>query len=176
MHKYSLLLMLISLNCFASNWTPVETVMAQRQAQTELKMKLTDEKVAAMLEFLEATEGDEFKALQNLQQTLPKTTLELLFAVNERGVSKIEAEKMAEYLQAVPKAYHINNVAAFDENTSHIIGREWHEIDYSGEGMTWQKQKAKYAPYGITDFKSTANLQKFFPVESRLPYFRKVYD
>ena len=35
-----------------------------------------------------------------------------------------------------------------------IIGREWHEIDYSGESMTWQKQKIKYAPYGISNFKT----------------------
>ena len=39
-------------------------------------------------------------------------------------------------------------------NTSHIIGRNWWEINYSGENMTWQGQKTKYAPYGITDFKS----------------------
>jgi hypothetical protein len=55
------------------------------------------------------------------------------------------------------------------------MGRQWHEIDYSGEGMTWEKQKAFYAPYGIDHFKSLACLEEFFKVESQLPYFRKIY-
>ncbi len=101
---------------------------------------------------------------------------ELLFAIQARGLDKQEAEKIAAYLQHVPKEYHIHKVAKFDENTSHIIGREWHEIDYSGEGMTWEGQKAKYKSYGITNFKSVTNLKKFFPVESQLAYFKQVYN
>ncbi|KIJ88837.1 hypothetical protein [Rickettsia asembonensis] len=82
---------------------------------------------------------------------------------------------MAKYLQELVGFYNFQNVAAFDENTSHIIGRQWHEIDYSGESMTWQGQKAKYARYDITDFKSVDCLKKFFKVESKLPYFTKIY-
>ncbi|MEM8562481.1 MAG: hypothetical protein AAGF57_09625, partial [Pseudomonadota bacterium] len=92
------------------------------------------------------------------------------------GLRLDEAERMANYLDGVPATYAINNTAYFDENTSHIIGREWHEIDYTGEGMDWQQQKQKYAPYGITHFKSLDNLQRFFPIESTLPYFRPAYD
>jgi len=175
MPKFALVLLLLTFNCSAEDWLAVETIMLKRQTQTSLKMKLTPEKVAALQSFLQSTSTGELKALRDLQKILPKTTLELLFSVQERGVSKQEAEKMALYLQTVPTVYHIKKIDAFDENTSHIVGREWHEIDYSGEGMTWQKQKAKYAPYGITDFKTVANLKKFFPVESRLPYFVKAY-
>ncbi|MEY4463852.1 MAG: hypothetical protein RLZZ81_823 [Pseudomonadota bacterium] len=82
---------------------------------------------------------------------------------------------MAKYLQEFIKSYNFQNVAAFENNTSHIIGRQWHEIDYFGEGMTWQGQKAKYAPYGIVGFKSVDCLKKFFQVESKLPYFAKIY-
>jgi len=42
--------------------------------------------------------------------------------------------------------------------------------------MTWQSQKKKYAPYGITNFKSLDNLEKFFPIESKLPYFARIYQ
>ncbi|MCC8461964.1 MAG: hypothetical protein LN546_02045 [Rickettsia endosymbiont of Ecitomorpha arachnoides] len=106
---------------------------------------------------------------------MPKTTLELLIAINERGLDIKEADLMAKYLQGLIASYNFQNIAAFDENTSHIIGRDWHEIDYSGEGMTWQGQKAKYARYDIIDFKSVDRLKKFFTVESKLPYFTKIY-
>jgi hypothetical protein len=104
-----------------------------------------------------------------------ETPSEVLMAVSKRGLDLKEAEKMAEYLVAVVNAFRFSNAAAFDENTSHIIGREWSEIDYSGESMTWQKQQAKYRPYGIENFKSLECLKKFIPVESRLPYFKKIY-
>ena len=96
-------------------------------------------------------------------------------AVNSRGLKLTEAEKMADYLDKVVNAFHFSNISAFDENTSHIIGRDWSEIDYSGEGMTWQQQREKYRPYGVHHFKSLDCLKKFIPVEAKLPYFKKVY-
>lgn len=107
--------------------------------------------------------------------TLPKTTLELLMAVQSRMLPLSEAEKMAGYLEEIVGKFNFKNPRAFDENTSHIIGREWHEIDYAGENMTWQKQKLKYQVYNIDNFKTLENLTKFFPVESKLPYFKKIY-
>ncbi|MBN8828167.1 MAG: hypothetical protein J0H68_05620 [Sphingobacteriia bacterium] len=46
---------------------------------------------------------------------------------------------MALFLNEIVIKYDLKNIEAFDENTSHIIAKEWHEIDYSGENMTWQK-------------------------------------
>ena len=63
----------------------------------------------------------------------------------------------------------------FDENCSHVVGREWQDIDYRDEGMTWQKQQAIHQPKGIAHFKDVANLRQFFQVESRAPYFQKLY-
>jgi len=114
--------------------------------------------------------------LLTLKKIMPKTTTELLMATYNRGVSTNEAEKMAAYLIDQVKYFHFKNLSAFDNNTSHIIGREWHEIDYSGENMTWQDQKKKYAAYGITNFKLLENLKKYIPVESKLPYFNKIYQ
>lgn len=156
-------------------WTPLNKIMTSRLAQEPTKMKLTSEQVDSLIVFLKSFSARDLVQLQKLQKTLPKTTLELLFAIHARGVDKAEAEKMAAYLQLVPKQYQIHRLDTFDENTSHIIGREWHEIDYSGEGMTWEGQKEKYAAHDITNFKTLDNLKKFFPVESQLPYFKEIY-
>ncbi len=158
-----------------AQWQAVKSVITARENQTSLKMKLSKEKVKLLNNYLNALQPNELVGLQALQKTLPKTTTELLFAIATRGIDKTEAEKIAAFMQKMPTQYHIQKVSDFDENTSHIIGREWNEIDYSGEGMTRQGQKEKYKPYGITNFKTLSNLEKFFQVESRLPYFYQVY-
>lgn len=158
-----------------TDWIEFYSILCNRMSGTKNKMKLSKPQVQDFMAFLSALQTPT-PELSKLKNSLPKTTLELLRAVASRGLALNEAERMAKYLEGVPISYGINNIAYFDENTSHIIGREWHEIDYIGEGMTWQGQKQKYAPYRITDFKSLDNLERFFPVESTLPYFRQAYD
>jgi hypothetical protein len=177
-----LVTILTSFQCVANNapgmpkqWSALESILLSRESQTEAKMKLTKKQVNDLVSYLRKTNSTDLIHLQKLQPILPKTTVELLFALQARDLDKAEAEKMAAYLFNVPNEYHIQNVKAFDENTSHIIGREWQEIDYSNEGMTWQGQKAKYASFGISNFKSLENLKKFFPVESKMPYFYQAY-
>ncbi|MCL1126008.1 hypothetical protein [Shewanella surugensis] len=156
-------------------WIAFDPILCARLAQSKQKMKLTKNQVNHFVGFLWSVKTPT-PALLALTNMLPKTTLELLRSVESRGVSLSDAEKMAKYLADVPSTYSIHNIAYFDENTAHIIGRQWHEIDYGGEGMTWQQQQKEYAPYDITDFKSVANLEKFFPVESKLPYFKEAYQ
>lgn len=158
-----------------SEWSSLQHIMSTRVSQSKPKMKLTQQQSNEMMQYLQSLSADQLPHLQALQKVMPKTTLELLFGMQARGVSKTEAEKIAEVLLQFYQKSHFKNPAPFDENTSHIIGREWHEIDYSGEGMTWQGQKAKYAPYGITNFKTADNVKKFLRVESQLPYFKKIY-
>lgn len=112
---------------------------------------------------------------QQLLAVMPKASVELLRSVAERGVPREEAERMATYLLELRQSLDMENPAPLDENTSHVIGREWHEIDYRGEGMTWEKQKSIYVPKGIPDFKTEAHLRRFFEVESKAPYFVKLY-
>ncbi|HXH55368.1 MAG TPA: hypothetical protein VNK03_06485 [Gammaproteobacteria bacterium] len=153
-------------------WKSVCNILEQRVNQTSPKMKLKESEVVALEQFL-ATRT--FVNIDELQSLLPKTSIELLIAIRFRAVSSKEAESIAHYLKDIVGSCQFQNIKAFDNNTSHIIGREWHEIDYSGEGMTWKKQQAPYAPYGITNFKTLENVKKFFPVESKLPYFKKIY-
>ena len=155
-------------------WITLKPILISRVIQTKPKMKLSLTQAQSLGLFLNnlTTPTPE---LIHLQKVLPKTTVELLMAVYSRGLPLAEAEKMAAYLQTILDKFQFENVKQFDENTSHIIGREWQDIDYTGEGMTWQKQKQHYLSYGIVNFKSAKNLNKFFAVESKLPYFRKIY-
>lgn len=157
-----------------TSWSAFQPILVSRLTQTKPKMKLTVQQASSFANFL-TTLKDPTPALTKLQLVLPKTTLELLMAVHARGVFLEEAEKIAVYLQNLMEKFQFQNPGPFDENTSHIIGRDWPEIDYTGEGMTWEKQREKYRPHGITSFKTLENVRKFFPVESRLPYFKKIY-
>jgi hypothetical protein len=158
-----------------NEWSELTPLLKARVSQQRAKMKISKKRALSFNEFLESLDKEKTKQLLKLKNELPKTTLELLMAVHERGLSLKEANRMAEYLSSLVNKFSFQTPKPFDENTSHIIGREWHEIDYSGENLTWQKQKAHYLPYGIKDFKSKENLEKFFRVESKLPYFRKIY-
>ena len=149
-------------------------ILAVRVSQTRRKMKLSEEESArAALALL--TELPAMPQARQLLELMPKATIELVRSVRERGVARDGAERMAEYLVQARAALDMENPAPFDENCSHVVGREWQDIDYRDEGMTWQKQQAIYAPKGVPDFKSTGSLRQFFRVESKAPYFQKLY-
>jgi hypothetical protein len=155
-------------------WKNLCSILEERIQQSSLKMKLKEDDVSSLEQFL-SNKTFNFHHLKVLEKVLPKTTVELLIALQSRGVSFEEVEAIAQYLGKLVASFGFENVRAFDSNTSHIIGREWHEIDYSGEGMSWEKQRKKYAPHGIKNFKTVDILRKFFLVESKLPYFKKIY-
>jgi hypothetical protein len=156
-------------------WQVLCPMIAQRLTQIAQKMKLNETEVTQFEQFINATKYD-FTNIQHLQPSMPKTSLELLMAVSFRNVAPNETEAMAAYLQRLIATCDFKNLKAFDNNTSHIIGRDWPQIDYSGERMTWQNQKKHYESYGIHNFKTEKHLKLFFPVESTLPYFTKIYQ
>ena len=155
-------------------WKELSSVLESRVGQSGRKMKLTQSAATEFVQYLFDIDV-ELSNLIELQKILPKTTVELIMSTKLRGVSLEEAERMALYLRNITLIYHFKNPQAFDENTSHIIGRDWHEIDYSGEPMTWQKQKDKYTPIGVKNFKTLESLKNFIPYELNLPYSRKLY-
>ena len=159
----------------AAGFPTLADILSVRVTQTRRKMKLTDEEAArAALALI-----DELPAMphaRKLLELMPKATVELVRSVRERNVARDEAERMAEYLLEVRASLAMDNPAPFDENCSHVVGREWQDIDYRDEGMTWQKQQAIYAPKGVADFKSVTNLRQFFRIESKAPYFQKLYQ
>lgn len=155
-------------------WGNLCSVLQKRITQSHLKMKLEKSVVVKFENFL-LKSNLSLSSLKELQHIAPKTTIELLMAIAFRCVTIEDAEGIARYLNTMVLSYDFENINAFDENTSHIIGRDWHQIDYSNEGMTWKKQKEKYQCYNITNFKTLENIKKFFKVESKLPYFKKTY-
>lgn len=157
-----------------NKWDTLCKVLEKRVEQTCPKMKLKEKEAFEIEEFINKTHFN-FTHLHELQKILPKTTIELLMSVKHRGVTLSESDLMAEYLKEIVKSCKFKNIEAFDNNTSHIIGRDFYEIDYSGEPLTAYRQQEKYNKYGVTDFKTVENLKQFFPVESKLPYFQKIY-
>ncbi len=147
-------------------------VIERRVAQAKPKMKLTAEQGLAAATALVELDGDAWRALHAV---MPRSTVELARAVRERGVSSEEAEAIARYLVRVVDALAFERLATFDENHSHVTGRDWPEIDYAGEGMTWRSQRADWAPRGVLDFKRATHIHAYFVGAERLPHWQRVY-
>jgi hypothetical protein len=147
-------------------------VIAARVAQQKPKMRLTrDEALAAARALLEL-DREPFRALHAV---MPRSTVELARAVRERGVTIEQADAIARYLVAVVRALDFERLAVFDENHSHVTGRDWPDIDYSGERMTWQSQRDDWSPRGVKSFKRATYIHAYFVGAERLPHWKKVY-
>ena len=145
----------------------------RRARQRASKMKLAPaQALAAAHAVLAIGERPEMRALHAV---MPRSLVELARAVAERGVTVEEADAIARYLVRVVDALAFERLGVFDENHSHVCGREWHEIDYSGEGMTWQGQRADWAPKGVLDFKRARHIHAYFTGAERLPHWKRVY-
>ncbi len=109
-----------------------------RVKQRSPKMKLTEAQAINLAGYLLR----DFEQMPNttlLYFEMPRATLELVRAVHERGVSKQEAEKISSYLIRFIDSMDFKNLKQLDINHSHIIGREWEQIDYSGEPLDPQQ-------------------------------------
>ena len=144
----------------------------RRVAQTKPKMKLTAAQGQAAASALLELDRD---AMRALHAVMPRSTVELARAVRERGVPVDEADAIARYLVRVVDALAFERLATFDENHAHVTGRDWADIDYSGEGMTWQAQRAAWTPKGVIDFKRAAYIHAYFVGAERLPHWARVY-
>jgi hypothetical protein len=145
----------------------------RRIAQRSPKLKLSPEAgLAAAIAVLAVAELPAFRALHDV---MPRSTVELARAVAERGVPRAEAERIAEYLVGFCAALDFERLAVFDENHSHVTGREWHEIDYTGEGTTWQRQQAYWEPRGVISFERREYIHAYFVGAEPLPHWKKVY-
>jgi hypothetical protein len=148
-------------------------IIEQRVAQRAPKMRLSDDQgLAAARALLALADRESFRALHAV---MPRSTVELARAVAERGVAVDEAETIARYLVRVVDALAFERLQVFDDNHSHVTGREWHEIDYSGEGMTWQQQKADWTKQGVENFKTARSIHAYFVGAERLPHWKRVY-
>lgn len=148
-------------------------VIERRAAQKQRKMKLSGEAaLAAALALLDLAEREPVRALVTV---MPRSTVELARAVRERGVPVEGADEIARYLVRVVEVLQFDRLSVFDENHSHVTGRQWHEIDYSGEGMTWQGQRDYWTPRGVRSFTRAADIHAYFVGAEKLPHWNRVY-
>lgn len=156
-------------------WSRHAEIIQSRVNQEKKKRKLTENQgFTAALYLLEDLPEMDFT--KKLAGELPKATIELLRGIHERGVEKQDAEEISAFLLAFIESMKLRHPEKFDENLSHCIGRQWHEIDYSGEGMTWQRAKATFTRMGVIDFRKAEYVQKYFEWESKQGYFQRIYQ
>jgi hypothetical protein len=148
--------------------------LAARVAQRGPKMKLSHAAAgaaaAALLRRLPS-----MPSARALHAVMPRSLVELIRAVEERGVPPVDAEALAAYLLRFTRTLRFANLAQLDENHSHVIGRRWPEIDYTGEGTTWQARRDHWSRLGVDDFRTAAHVHRYFVAESKLGYFRRIY-
>lgn len=154
--------------------TETIAIIEARTAQRAPKMKLDAEQASAALGHLRK-QLERSTALRRLHSLMPHSTIELCRAIGERGVAPTEGDRIAEYLTHLVAVLEFGNLRQFDINHSHVTGRQWHEIDYSGESMTWQGQKKYWAKRGVGDFKTAEHIHAYMKSASRLPHFARVY-
>jgi hypothetical protein len=148
-------------------------VIARRVEQASPKMRLPQDSALATARALLSLA--ERPGLRALHAVMPRSTVELARATVERGVSSDELDRIAAYLVDVTRVLDFARLHVFDENHSHVTGRDWPEIDYSGEGMTWQGQRAYWQPRGVESFKRAAFIHAYFVGAERLPHWKRVY-
>jgi hypothetical protein len=145
----------------------------RRLAQPRPKMKLAPgDALAAAVGLLELADR---APIARLEAVMPRSTVELARATRQRGLPRDEAERIAAYLAEVVRALDFQRLDAFDENHSHVTGRAWQDIDYSGEPMTWQSQQAYWAPRGVPHFKTRDAIHAYFTGAEPLPHWQQVY-
>ena len=153
----------------------LSSIIAKRVAQESQKMRLTTEQGRLAESYLRA----DLPAMQSmalLASRMPKTTIELVRAVHERGVTREDAEGMAAYLNRMLDSMQMRKLGTFDECCSHVLGRRWDQVDYSGERLDPHEQERHYASRGVPDLLTAEHVRRYFAVESKMPYFRKIFN
>lgn len=149
-------------------------IIAKRVAQESPKMKLTASEAQLIESYLKA-DLPSMQPVSLLASRMPKTAIELVRAVHERGVTRNDAEGIASYINRMLDSMGMARLGTFDECCSHVLGRRWDQIDYSGESLDSQAQERRYRALGVPDLLTAENVRKYFAVESKLPYFRKIF-
>ncbi|NYZ74246.1 hypothetical protein H0O00_03825 [Candidatus Micrarchaeota archaeon] len=148
--------------------------LKERVSQKSRKMKIDKDRAVVIAGHI----LDIIPSMPNaseLEKTMPKSVVELVVSVLERDVSWEEAEKIADFLLRFTGAMRFGNIAQFDSNHSHVIGREWSQIDYSGEGTTWQQKKREWSKQGVVNFKKAEYIEKYLQHAKEQGYFRRIY-
>jgi hypothetical protein len=158
-----------------SDYSELSAIISGRVAQESSKMKLTPEEGRLAESYLRS-DLPRMPSASALAGRMPKTAIELVRAVHERGVSRDDAEAIAAYLARMLDSMQMGKIDKFDECCSHVLGRRWSQIDYSGESLDAQKQERFYLSKGIPDLLTAEHVRGYFRVETQMPYFRRIFN
>jgi hypothetical protein len=148
--------------------------ISSRVNQQKPKMKLSQKQASKIVTYFQRFMPSMPKT-RKLHSYMPRSTVELVRAVGERGVSREEAEKISSFLIYFTNHMQFRNLKQLDANTSHVIGREWKQIDFSGERTNWRRQKNHWSKYGVVDFQHAVYVCKYFLAASKYRFFRRIY-
>lgn len=150
-------------------------IVAERVSQKRRKMKLTEDEAKLVAQEL-IEELPSLPRTRELLALMPKASIELVRSTRERGVARAEAERIASYLLEVRSQLAMDNPGPFDENCSHVVGREWQDIDYRDEGMTWQRQQSIYGPRAFPISKPQPAFASFSESRAKLRTFKSCIE
>ncbi len=156
-------------------FTQAAEILDSRVKQRRPKMKLSKVQATKIAGYF-LTDLQHMPSTTLLYQKMPMSTVELVRAIHERGVSKQDAEEISDYLVRFVKSMKFGNLKQLDSNHSHIIGREWEEIDYTGEGANPQRRKRVGQSRGIMNFKKAIHIHRYFETMHKASYFRRIYQ
>ncbi|MBT8491898.1 MAG: hypothetical protein KJO07_02460, partial [Deltaproteobacteria bacterium] len=155
-------------------------VVRRRVARTSPKMKLSPAQGRALERWIRAglgpgLEGRVARGTIELARVMPRSAVELLRAHHERGVSAPESLRIGRYLRRLVATVGFDGLERLDANHSHVIGRDWQQIDYSGERLDWRSQRRYWTRRGVPDFKKASHIHAYLTAASRFRYFRRLY-
>jgi len=150
-------------------------IIDRRVSQERPKMKLTEQEGLSAACYV-LSDLPAMPQAHALSERMPKTAIELLRSVNERGVTREDAEGMAGYLNSMLGSMQMRKLGTFDECCSHVLGRRWDQVDYSGERLDPHEQERHYASRGVPDLLTAEHVRRYFAVESKMPYFRRIFN
>lgn len=110
-----------------------------------------------------------------LADLMPRSVVELVASVSQRKLALKDAEDIASFHIQLTGAMGFRNLKQFDSNHSHVIGRRWNQIDYSGEGVTWRQRQRQWSGAGVKDFRTAGSICRYMRAASRKAYFMRIY-
>lgn len=155
---------------FAAAADSIRSRMEQEQPKMRLSRQQADKIVSYFQEHMPS-----MPKTRELHSRMPRSTVELVRAVGERGVPAEEAERISGFLVYFTDHMRFRNLKQLDVNTSHVIGRQWKEIDFSGEGTNWRWQKNHWGEHGVRDFQHAADVCRYFRAASKYRFFKRIY-
>jgi len=158
-----------------SGYETAAGVLEARVNQEKPKMKLTEEEARQVSTYL-VEELPNLPKCAALLDKMPKAAVELVRGTRERGMSSEAVEEIALYLSNFLGRMRLGNAGRFDESVSHVIGRTYEQIDWSGEDTSAEQQRRDWEPYGVPDFRTAEHYHNYLRHAVEMRWFTRAFQ